>query len=225
MFAEVEDRRKMMLSQMNAMRSSYQEAKRSFKAKEAEIKSLKAERALLLRKWEDDTVEKIQQDASLVEKYRARIGELETRLKEEQKKNKQNLKSQQSPENNFTSVIYQTTKKNISTLKQCEMKGFILINMIFYAIHRFLQSLVDAKSKEIEELHAKIDNDSIKALLDEEHKHKMGKQLRYWRYRAMSSEVCFSTHSKQNSKHLEFIFLISSFFPDGNDLNKGSSGV
>ncbi|XP_043269791.1 protein Spindly [Venturia canescens] len=155
LFAEVEDRRKMTLGQMNSMRSSYLEAKRSYKAKEAEIKSLKAEISLLLRKWEDDTVEKIQQDASLVEKYRARIGELESRLKDEQKKNKQNTKGHQSQENNFT----------------------------------FLQSLIDAKCKKIEELSTKLENDSIKALLDEEHKHKMGKQLRYWRYRAMSSEA------------------------------------
>ena len=104
MFAEVEDRRRKMLDQMTAMRNSYIQAKRSFQTKEAEIKALKAERAMLLQKWEDDNVEAVEQNASLMEKYKARIGQLELQLNDERKKLKQTEKSQPVPEHGFKLV-------------------------------------------------------------------------------------------------------------------------
>lgn len=102
----------MTLEQMNAMKNGYIEAKRSFQAKEAEIRSLKAERAIFLRKWEDDTVEKVQQNATLMEKYKVRIAELEKQIKDERKKHAETARCQQLPESRFTLVSSRQTLDN-----------------------------------------------------------------------------------------------------------------
>lgn len=101
LFAEVEDRRQVMLEKMNSMRASYHEMKRSYLAKENEIKVLKTERAALIRKWEDSSVEAVEQETALVDAYKNRIADLEKKLKEEQKKHKQLQNEVQQPGSNI----------------------------------------------------------------------------------------------------------------------------
>lgn len=99
LFAEVENRRQDMMEKMKSMRDSYREMRKSFASKENEIKTLKMELATLLRNCEDNAIESVEQEAALVEAYTTRISDLENRLKEEQKKNKQFQKEQQTGSN------------------------------------------------------------------------------------------------------------------------------
>ncbi|XP_063975647.1 protein Spindly [Diachasmimorpha longicaudata] len=155
LFAEVEDRRKKMLNQMLTIRQGYNEAKRVVSIKDAEIRSLKADKSALIRKWEDDKIDSHYRDTKLMDKYKERISELE-----------QKLESQKEKTNKMESQM-RTTDLNFS----------------------FFQSMLDMKKKEIEELELKLENVSIHAVLEEEMKHKLSRQLRYWRCKAMSSDA------------------------------------
>lgn len=155
LFAEVEDRRQKILDNMSSMKTKYYEAKRVVDSKDREIQSLKIELAAVLRKFEDDTAETLQQNVSLSDKYKNRISELEIKL-----------------------------KHKIKVIKQLEEQK-MPINDAF----DFFQSLVDSKRKNIEELEKQLEDVSINAVLEEEMKHKMGRQLRYWRCKAMSSDA------------------------------------
>ncbi|XP_015119456.1 protein Spindly [Diachasma alloeum] len=155
LFAEVEDRRKKMLDQMLTIRKGYNEAKRVVSIKDAEIRSLKAEKSALIRKWEDDKVDSHYRDTKLMDKYKERISELEQKLQNQKDKTNE-LENQMRP-----------TDHNFS----------------------FFQSMLDTKNKEIEELESKLENVSIQAVLEEEMKHKLSRQLRYWRCKAMSSDA------------------------------------
>lgn len=89
LFAEVEDRRQMLLDKMNVLQDKYNEAKRTLNKKTNEIKSLRAEKAAMVRKWETDAIDTLQENSDLLEKYKSRIFELENKLKIEMKKNTQ----------------------------------------------------------------------------------------------------------------------------------------
>lgn len=156
LFAEVEDRRQKMLDNMTSMKTKYYEAKKIVDDKNREIKSLKAELAAVLRKFEDDTVETLQQNINLSDKYKNRITELEIKL-----------------------------KNKLKIIKNLEEQKMIPINDAF----SFFQSLVESKKNDIESLEKQLENVSINAVLEEEMKHKMGRQLRYWRCKAMSNEA------------------------------------
>ena len=104
LFAEVEDRRQMMMEKMNTMRASYHEMKRSYLFKENEIKVLKTERAALIRKWEDSSIEAVEQESILIDAYKSRIANLEQKVKEEQKKHKQLQNEVQQPGSNIRLV-------------------------------------------------------------------------------------------------------------------------
>lgn len=88
-----------MLEKMKSMRSSYLEMQRTFKLKENQIKTLKLERATLLRQYEETCLESVEQEEALFDSYKTRIRDLENRLKEEQKKSKELQKEQETNSN------------------------------------------------------------------------------------------------------------------------------
>ncbi|XP_006570533.1 protein Spindly [Apis mellifera] len=87
LFAEVEDRRQNIMSKMNVLREKYMELKRVYKSQTAELKMLKAERVATFRKWENDTNHISTENEELIQKYKNRISDLESKLKCEIKKN------------------------------------------------------------------------------------------------------------------------------------------
>lgn len=89
LFAEVEDRRQMLLDKMKVLQDKYNEAKSALNTKMSEIKILKAEKAAMIRKWETDTIDTLQENVNLLDKYKSRIFELENKLKIEIKRNNQ----------------------------------------------------------------------------------------------------------------------------------------
>ncbi|XP_014479562.1 PREDICTED: protein Spindly-like isoform X2 [Dinoponera quadriceps] len=156
LFAEVEDRRQMLLDKMNILQDKYNEAKRALNKKANEIKSLKVEKAAMIRKWETDAIDTLQENADLLEKYKSRIFELENKLKAEMKKNSQ-VEEVRFDDDSFD----------------------------------YTESLLAAKRKELEELHKKLEKQSIEILTREEANYDISKQLRYWRSKAMSMEAQF----------------------------------
>ena len=123
MFAEVEDRRQMTMEKMNMMRTRYLEMKRSYFSKENEIKVLKTERAALIRKWEDASIDAVEQETKLIDAYKNRIADLENKLKEEQKKHKQTKLEIQQPSSN---IRYTLLKFKIeSTIESTYHKMYI----------------------------------------------------------------------------------------------------
>lgn len=87
LFAEVEDRRQMLSDKMKVLTNKYNDVKRQLNTKMTEIKLLKAERSSMAKKWEDDMIDTLQENTNLLNKYKRRISELETKLKIELKKN------------------------------------------------------------------------------------------------------------------------------------------
>ena len=88
LFAEVEDRRQNVLGKMNALREKYAEAKRACKAQMAEIKVLRSKRVETLGKWKNDADRtRWSENEQLIQKYKDRISDLESKLKCEIKKN------------------------------------------------------------------------------------------------------------------------------------------
>ncbi|XP_011303887.1 protein Spindly [Fopius arisanus] len=53
----------------------------------------------------------------------------------------------------------------------------------------FFQSMLGTKKNKIDELESKLENVSIQAVLEEEMKHKLSRQLRYWRCKAIASDA------------------------------------
>lgn len=72
---------------MNVLREKYIELKRIYKSQTAELKMLKAERVATFRKWENDTNHISTENEELIQKYKNRISDLESKLKCEIKKN------------------------------------------------------------------------------------------------------------------------------------------
>lgn len=89
LFAEVEDRRQMLLDKMKVLTNKYNEAKRALNTKMAEVKLLRAEKSAMAQKWEIDVIDTLQENADLLNEYKKRTFELENKLKLEMKKNNQ----------------------------------------------------------------------------------------------------------------------------------------
>lgn len=53
-----------------------------------EIKLLKTERSSMAKKWEDDMIDTLQENTNLLNNYKRRISELETKLRSEIRNNK-----------------------------------------------------------------------------------------------------------------------------------------
>lgn len=75
--------------------------KQTYEAKDNELRTLKVERALLLRKWDDDNVENVNHSAQLIESYKSRIWELEEKLKVMEKKLKSKDEDKKPADNSF----------------------------------------------------------------------------------------------------------------------------
>jgi len=86
LFAEVEDRRQILLDKMKVLTNKYNETKRALNTKISEVKLLRTEKSLMARKWEVDMIDTLQENAHLLEQYKKRIFELEHKLKVEMKK-------------------------------------------------------------------------------------------------------------------------------------------
>lgn len=100
MFAEVEDRRQQLLDNMKAQQHKYNEMKRMLNVKITEIDLLRAEKAAMVKKWENDVIDTVQENANLLDKYKCRISDLEQKLKAEMKSNKE-AEEVQSTNDNF----------------------------------------------------------------------------------------------------------------------------
>lgn len=86
-FGEVEDRRRNAVNKMNLLREKYTEIKRICKLQMTEIKMLRAERVATLTKLENDRDHTLAENVDLIQRYKSRISDLETKLKSEIKKN------------------------------------------------------------------------------------------------------------------------------------------
>ncbi|KAK0174894.1 hypothetical protein PV327_010609 [Microctonus hyperodae] len=119
LFAEVEDRRKKYLERMAEMKKYYYDAKRCINNKDNEIKALKFELAALLNKQKDDAENCIQENGELLDKYKDRILELETKLLETQKKYRK-LELQKEPTDNsfsYFQAVLDAKRKEIEELE------------------------------------------------------------------------------------------------------------
>ncbi|EZA60955.1 hypothetical protein X777_08167 [Ooceraea biroi] len=119
LFAEVEDRRQVLLDKMKALQCKYNEMKRILNVKTSKIDLLKAEKAAMVRKWETDAIDAQQEDADLLEKYKIRIVELENKLKAEIKNNKQAEEVLSTDDNfSYTQSLLIKKKKEIKELNE-----------------------------------------------------------------------------------------------------------
>ncbi|XP_032674380.1 protein Spindly-like [Odontomachus brunneus] len=119
LFAEVEDRRQILLDKMNVLQDKYNEAKRVLNKKTNEIKSLRVEKAAMIRKWETDAIDTLQENADLLEKYKSRIFELENKLKVEMKKNNQAEEVRFDGDNfNYAESLLATKKKELEEMNK-----------------------------------------------------------------------------------------------------------
>jgi len=89
LFAEVEDQRQMLLNKMKLLSNKYNEAKQELNSKMMEIKLLKAEKFAMIRKWETDKIDTVQENTDFINKCKSRIFDLQYKLKAEMKKNDQ----------------------------------------------------------------------------------------------------------------------------------------
>ncbi|XP_076633169.1 spindle apparatus coiled-coil protein 1 spindly [Colletes latitarsis] len=158
LFAEVEDRRQNVMSKMKTLHEKYIQIKRMCMSQVAEIKVLRTKQVSAFRKWETDTDHILTEKDELIEKYKNRVLDLESKLKFEIKKN--------------------DDAKHLN----CNDASFT-----------YLQSLLDSKKKESNDLRIKIEDLSMQLLIQEEAKLNIAKQLQYWRYKVSSLEgrVCF----------------------------------
>lgn len=79
---------------MNELQDKYNEAKRTLNKKLIENKSLKAEKAAMVQKWETDVIDTLQENTDLLDKYKSKVFELENKLKDEIKKKKSSRRSE-----------------------------------------------------------------------------------------------------------------------------------
>ncbi|XP_011259182.1 protein Spindly-like [Camponotus floridanus] len=119
LFAEVEDRRQMLLGQMKKLQIKYQEAKQALNIKMKEIHLLRTEKTELIRKWETDVIDAQQEDADLLNKYKSRIFDLESKLKIEIERNNQVEEIQSTDDSfNYAQLLVTKTKKELKELKE-----------------------------------------------------------------------------------------------------------
>lgn len=79
----------MLLDKMKVLTNKYNDAKRALNTKMAEVKLLRAEKTAMAQKWEIDVIDTLQENADLLNEYKKRTFELETKLRTEIKKNNQ----------------------------------------------------------------------------------------------------------------------------------------
>nr|KAF7431454.1 hypothetical protein H0235_004378 [Vespula pensylvanica] len=158
LFAEVEDRRQLAVNKITILKKKYDELKQAYDIKAEEVRTLKTEKASILRKW-NECVNIFSEDNELINKYKNRIRDLEKKLLEVQQTNTET----KTIDNSFS----------------------------------YLESLLAEKKKEIQELHQKIERDSVDMLLQTEIKHKIAKQLQYWQYKTMYMEAQLSAIKSQ----------------------------
>ncbi|KAF7404674.1 hypothetical protein HZH66_003580 [Vespula vulgaris] len=158
LFAEVEDRRQLAVNKVTILKKKYDELKQAYDIKAEEVRTLKTEKASILRKW-NECVNIFSEDNELINKYKNRIRDLEKKLLEVQQTNTET----KTIDNSFS----------------------------------YLESLLAEKKKEIQELHQRIERDSVDMLLQTEIKHKITKQLQYWQYKTMYMEAQLSAIKSQ----------------------------
>lgn len=119
LFAEVEDRRQMLLGKMKALSTKYNEAKQALDSKTCEIKLLKAEKIAISRKWETDIIDTLQENADLLVKYKSKIFDLENKLKAEMRKNDEMEETQSTNDNfNYAQSLLAVKKKELKELNE-----------------------------------------------------------------------------------------------------------
>ncbi|KAL6260415.1 hypothetical protein P5V15_007941 [Pogonomyrmex californicus] len=132
LFAEVEDNRLMLLDKMKSLQSKYKEKKRTLNAKMTEIKLLKAEKAVMARKWESDAIDTLQENTDLLNKYKSRVSELENKLKKIKKDNaqiqaiKMHLETEQANDDNkalLEAIENCKISDNVNFEKTCDSKS------------------------------------------------------------------------------------------------------
>lgn len=89
MFAEVEDRRKLLLDQLKALQCKNIDLKQALNTKANEVKLLRAEKNAMIRKWETDAIDTLQEKSDLLNNYKSRVLDLEKTLKAERKRTNQ----------------------------------------------------------------------------------------------------------------------------------------
>ncbi|XP_072765403.1 uncharacterized protein Spindly [Anoplolepis gracilipes] len=119
LFAEVEDRRQILLDQMKELQTKYKEAKQALNTKMKEIKLLMAEKHVLIRKWETDVIDTQQENADLLNKYKSRIFDLENKLKIEIERNNQKEQIQSTDDSfSYAQALVTRTKKELKELNE-----------------------------------------------------------------------------------------------------------
>lgn len=86
LFAEVEDRRQLAVNKVTILKKKYDELKQAYDIKAEEVRTLKTEKASILRKW-NECVNIFSEDNELINKYKNRIRDLEKKLLEVQQTN------------------------------------------------------------------------------------------------------------------------------------------
>ncbi|KYN34315.1 hypothetical protein ALC56_11422 [Trachymyrmex septentrionalis] len=119
LFAEVEDRRQMLLDKMKTLSTKYNEAKQALDSKTCEIKLLRAEKIAISRKWETDIIDTLQENADLLVKYKSRIFDLENKLKAEMRKNDEIEETQSANDDfNYAQSLLAAKKKELKELNE-----------------------------------------------------------------------------------------------------------
>ncbi|XP_071561537.1 uncharacterized protein Spindly [Temnothorax nylanderi] len=177
LFAEVEDRRQLLLDKMKILTSKYNEVKRMLKTKMSEIKLLRAEKNAMARKWEIDVIDTLQENADLLNQYKRRIFELENKLKSEIIKNNQMEEMQSTDDSfNYARSLLVTKGKEIMELNEKIERQAMQILVQEEANHNISRQLRCWRSKAMSletqilaikaHLEAEQTNDDNKALLE-----------------------------------------------------------
>ncbi|XP_025986220.2 protein Spindly [Solenopsis invicta] len=119
LFAEVEDRRQVLMDKIKVITNKYNEVKRALNTKTAELSTLRAEKFKVTKQWEADMYDTLQENEDLLNKYKSRVFDLEKKLKAEMKKNEQ-MEETQFTENsfNYAETLLTTKRKELKELKE-----------------------------------------------------------------------------------------------------------
>lgn len=148
LFAEVEDRRQMLLDKMKVLTNKYNEAKRALNTKMAEVKLLRAEKSAMAQKWEIDVIDTLQENADLLNEYKKRTFELENKLKLEMKKNNQMEETQFTDDSfNYARSLLVAKGKEIKKLNEKIEKQAIQMLVQEEANHNLSKQLRYWRSK------------------------------------------------------------------------------
>ncbi|KAL6439517.1 hypothetical protein ACFW04_003966 [Cataglyphis niger] len=148
LFAEVEDRRQMLLDQMKELQIKHKETKRALNTKMKENHLLTAEKVVLIRKWETDVIDTQQESADLLDKYKSRIFDLENKLKIEIERNNQVEKIQSTDDSfNYAQSLVAKTKKELKELNEKMEKQIMQMLIQEEANHNISKQLRYWRSK------------------------------------------------------------------------------